>query len=704
MLATVALVGSVSALAPSGGALRAQDSGIPTVRGLAFKGNHALGDLTLASAIATTNSSWFATGFLRFLGLGDTRRFSEREFQRDVQRLILLYRRSGYLDATVDTTVRRRGSDIAITFHIREGKPVLVRSLLVRGLDSFPDRGKLLRRLPLKVGDPFNRDSLVATADTLAGRLQDRGFPAASVFLAPWTMDREARTADLVLDVAPGQPAVVGDIRVEGMQAVDSGVVVNLLTFQAGQRYRRSSLTTTERNLYRSELFRFASAELDTSRYHEGDPVVPMLVQVSEGPFHSVRSSIGFGSDDCFRGSLGWTARNVTGGGRVFDLTGQLSKIGVGTPVGFGAEDSFLCSRLAGDSVGSRQANYVLNLSLRQPAFGSPVNTLTLSAFAERRSEFKVYLRNEVGASARVTRETGARVPISLTYRVAFGRTEATAANFCAFFNACTVDDIRELRQRRILALLTGSVIRDRTDDPLDPTRGSILSGEVTVSSPLLGSESLQTFTRVIGEASWYRTVSRGVILAVRARGGVIFAPEVSLTSGRTNFIPPDQRFYAGGANDVRGFNQNQLGPVAYVVNASAIPADSTQPIPPDSVQVAATGGNTLVVGNVELRFPSPVFRNRLRLALFSDVGGVWERGRGAAAPVRIRMTPGAGLRIGTPLGPARLDVAYNPTALPPGPLFAVEANGDLVLAREGFSSGKRSSRYTLHFSVGHAF
>ena len=53
--------------------------------------------------------------------------------------------------------------------------------------------------------------------------------------------------------------------------------------------------------------------------------------------------------------------------------------------------------------------------------------------------------------------------------------------------------------------------------------------------------------------------------------------------------------------------------------------------INPDSVTVAATGGNTLAVGNVELRVPSPVFSSRLRLAAFVDAGGVWDRGSGNA-------------------------------------------------------------------------
>ena len=44
---------------------------------------------------------------------------------------------------------------------------------------------------------------------------------------------------------------------------------------------------------------------------------------------------------------------------------------------------------------------------------------------------------------------------------------------------------------------------------------------------------------------------------------------DVASRSG--TFIPPEQRFYAGGPNDVRGFDRNELGPVVYVVPKSAV-------------------------------------------------------------------------------------------------------------------------------------
>jgi outer membrane protein assembly factor BamA len=194
------------------------------------------------------------------------------------------------------------------------------------------------------------------------------------------------------------------------------------------------------------------------------------------------------------------------------------------------------------------------------------------------------------------------------------------------------------------------------------------------------------------------------VVLSWHVRGGAIFAPTVSVASERGSFIPPEHRFYAGGPNDVRGFERNELGPVVYVVSKGAVDsaAAEMESIDPDEVQVSATGGNALAIGNIELRVPSPIFGPRLRLAAFVDAGGAWQRGAGD--PV-IRVTPGVGLRVNTPLGPARLDIAYNPYRLQAGPLFQFDTDGELtpVPGQERYVLD-RDGRFTYHFAVGQPF
>ena len=677
------------------------------VRGLDFEGNRAIPDEVLAAAISTTNSSWFARAFLfRWLGLGAKRYFGEEEFRRDVIRLHVLYRRSGFPNAKVDTTVRREPENVYITFRIEEGPPMLVASLDITGLDSLP---AWLRRivtldLPLRVGDPFNRYLMQATADSIERRLRDRGYPSATVF-SGFEADRAKLLARVNLEVDPSTRAVIGEVSVVGLSRLDSSLVRDLLVARPGRRYSQDELLLSQQNLYKSDLFRYATVNIDSAKFQPGADTVPLLVQVNESKRRRIRGSLGYGTEDCFRGGLAWTSRNFLGSnGRLLDLTSRVSKVGVGSPTDWGLADG-ICSSSTNDSIGSSLLNYNLGATIRRPAFLSATSNLSVSLYTERRSEFRVFLRRETGTTVTLRREQlRRRIPLTLAYNLNYGRTEATEVSFCASFNACTPEVVGQLRQNRVLATLTGTASVPRVNNVLDPSRGSIKSLEVAVSSRFLGSAPFQQFTRVVADAAWYRPVGRDVVLSWHLRGGAIFSPTVSVASERGNFIPPEHRFYAGGPNDVRGFERNELGPVVYVVSKGEVDsaAAAGRGIDPDAVQVSATGGNTLAIGNVELRVPSPVFGSRLRLAAFVDAGGAWQRG--GRDPV-IRVTPGAGLRLNTPLGPARLDVAYNPYRLQSGSLFQFDTAGALTPVPGGDRFVlDRSSHFTFHFAVGQPF
>jgi outer membrane protein insertion porin family len=383
-------------------------------------------------------------------------------------------------------------------------------------------------------------------------------------------------------------------------------------------------------------------------------------------------------------------------------LSGRLSKIGTGEPLDWGLADQFLCGHLADDPIGSSKLNYSASVGFTQPAFLSPDNTFGLSFFAERRSEFAVYLREEIGGNLSVTREGPSRIPVTLAYRLAWGSTEASDANFCAYFNACNPADIAVLTARQRQGVVTIGISRLRVNSVLDPTRGNSLAAQVSQSGAFTGSEELQRFTRLSGDFTVYRPLTGSVVAAVRIRAGVEFAPTVTSEGEEFTYIPPDQRFYAGGSNDVRGYDRNDLGPIVYVVlDSTKVPAEGD--VNPDDVTVSPIGGNRLFITNVELRVPAPFFPARWRLVGFVDGGAVWEDSPTLPSPFRFRVTPGVGLRIGTPLGPARLDVAYNGYGYPPGPLYVTRSDGSLEAIATDYVKPKNPG-FTIHIAIGQAF
>jgi len=435
-------------------------------------------------------------------------------------------------------------------------------------------------------------------------------------------------------------------------------------------------------------------------------PAVRGLGQGQGGPQHQVRLGGGYGSVDCLRAQTGWTANDFLGGARTLELSARLSKIGGGSPRG-----SQLCKPFFVDTAWSRDTvNYTLSATLRQPAFISRAHTATIGLFAEKRSEPQIYTRQAVGMNADVTLNARRQVPVTIGYGYSFGSTDAKAAIYCTFFRLCDSTSQAFLKKPRAFAAVTVTAVRDRVNNPLDPSAGSLVTATLLHASRLVGSDKTYEFNRAEFEIARYYRISRRTVFAWRVRAGTILPQDITLAGQRVGYVPPDQRFYAGGPNSVRGYGRNGLGPRVYIVtDTSASQVDTVVAGGKvfKGVTTAATGGNSVVVLNAELRFPSPIFAQRMRLGLFVDVGQVWERGEEIVSVQGIRVTPGVGVRFATPLGPVRIDAAYNGYPAERGPLLY---QSDTLVSRirddypPAGSIKKFWDRIVWQFAVGQAF
>jgi outer membrane protein assembly factor BamA len=308
----------------------------------------------------------------------------------------------------------------------------------------------------------------------------------------------------------------------------------------------------------------------------------------------------------------------------------------------------------------------------------------------------------------------GRDIPLTVAYRLSYGRTQADPATFCTFFDRCEQSTVALLSERRREATIIVSASRNRADSPFDPTRGDIYSVEFTHASPFIGSDSLVVFNKVVGEGTWYHRVPglRRWVLALRVRGGLIRPGLAFVADSAIRFVPPEERFYAGGPSTVRGFGRNELGPVVYVADSLSVDATSGDTALL-GLRTSPVGSYAVVLVNAELRFPSPIWPSRFRLAAFVDVGRLWDQGEHGLVSAGFRLTPGAGLRVITPLGPLRVDVAYNDYPRQHGPLYVPVAPTDtaagflkLVFDDYGGPIPRDTffGKLRFHFSVGQAF
>ncbi|MEA3246967.1 MAG: BamA/TamA family outer membrane protein [Gemmatimonadota bacterium] len=704
-LVTLAVAAGVAGAAWPGAA-HAQDlvcgPGSLEVASLDFTGNETFSDAALESGIVTTPSSW---GRRYFSVLGKRRCLDRDQFALDVLRLRLFYHNHGYSAATVDTVVTRLGGNrVAITFAVREGAPVRVSDLVMSGADSLPEAEALLRGLAVTRGGPFDKYAIEATRDTLVRRLRNAGYPDAEVFVG-YDTRTASRTATVRFAVRPGPRVRLGPVRVvvtprRGVtRGIDDASVLKVAGIADGDLYSEERLERAKRRLYQTEAYDQVAVVADSASVPGDSSHRGVTLDLAEGYMNVARAAAGYGTLDCFRATGDVTKYNMFSGAARLDLHARVSKLGIGEPL-TGAAD--LCPQAKADPY-SQDINYYVGASAGRPAvFRDFAPSLTV--YSERRSEYKSFLRTTpIGGTLALARSVGA-ITQAVGYSVEYGRTEAQPALLCAVFNACEQADRESVERTQRLAVVSLAVGRETADNPVDPTRGSSMRAELRTASRLFGSDASLQFNKLLLDGAAYATPADGVVLAARLRLGAVVGPSLSFSNAAL-YVPPHERLFAGGPTTVRGFAQNELGPAVYIaaaydtVRANGVPGGNPAN-PADTVYFRAasgspgertvpTGGNALVVANLEARFRSPVLSEILQWTAFADAGEVWNRGTAGLnlGFSSLRWTPGAGVRVKTLIGFIRLDVAYNAYARPAGASYfdtPIAAGGALLCVSPG--------------------
>ncbi|HZS61753.1 MAG TPA: BamA/TamA family outer membrane protein, partial [Gemmatimonadaceae bacterium] len=405
-----------------------------------------------------------------------------------------------------------------------------------------------------------------------------------------------------------------------------------------------------------------------------------------------------------------------------------------------------------------------VGVDILQPWFLANDNSLGAGLFAHRRSSPGVYIDYGYGGNATFTRTLLDRASASLRYQFEETRTDAGQVYFCVNFGICDQPTLETFNKWQKLSPLALSLNVDRSNNAYYPTgyptHGFVVKSEMQVASGF--TESDWRYYRGVVDAAWYHALGfRHAVLALHARAGYVNAlPGTSKALGdtsRTNVLTPRVRFYAGGANSVRGFGENLLGPRVLTIppdsirykrvqysthitkvfvfcdpaqhpdittcplNPKAIPFTNSNGKPGNAVlsdqefTVRPLGGNSLIEGSVEYRFP---IVGALGAATFVD-GAVVGAGTGnQSEPIHTAgaITPGIGIRYYSSVGAIRVDVGLDPitteqlvvlTQRGVGPnAQLVEVGGRRTFAPALTEAGLTGffNRVTLHLSIGQAF
>jgi outer membrane protein assembly factor BamA len=601
--------------------------------------------------------------------------FQEDAMAASAATIAEFYRQRGFADVRVETS---RGESagrpdaegariVEPRFTVVEGRATTIARVVLNGVSPVND-GPVRARLTLEAGAPFYPPRLQADRTAVETLYRNRGYRDVRVEAVQRPTD-EPEAIEVTFDVAEGPQYLIGHILVAGNTRTSDATILRELEFLPGTPLGLELLGEGQRRLAALGLFRGVSLE---ELPHPGRRTSDIAVTVEEAP----ATSIGYGAgleggrrlvrdpsqgdaavekiEVSPRGFFEVGRRNLWGKNRSVNLFARLSlrnRGGTETETTEG-DAAFYEYRVVG--------------TFREPRLFGTTADMQINAFVEQgvRSSFN-FARQAVNAEA--ARRLGAS--LAVVGRYTFGKTK--------LFDQRLVPGEEPVVDRLFpqvrLGILTGVLVNDTRNDPLDPSAGHVASMQGDLAAGPLGSEV--GFIKGFWQGFAYRRLpgAQRLVFAGGVRIGLARAAGTEVVevpdSGNSvevpiKDLPASERFYAGGSTTVRGYALDRLGDDA-TIDSDGFPQ----------------GGNALVILNGELRFP--VWRS-IGGVLFLDAGNVFAR-TGDFDLGRIKATAGGGIRYRSPVGPIRVD-------------------GGIKLDRRTFANGQRERGWEVHVSLGQAF
>ena len=585
-----------------------------------FTGNATIATQTLLPFFEEGKSGLFGQGQLFFIKSNIASALSQiRDF----------YLSQGYRDAVVGDAQYFFNDDrtqATVKVAIEEGIRYVVHDILFRG-DLIPKAGNKLKKARQElIGKPYFARRRLILQSRLLEIFGHFGYPNALVNV----QERKGTEAGMVVldaEITQGPRVTISEVIIRGNDRTRKKFIRNRLLLKPGDRFDLELQQKSFQQLYKTGLFSKVDLHLekqeDTDRW-------PLVVEVTEAPGKELYFEPGWGSYELLRLKAGFREKNLFGTGRIFGL----------------------------EATASLKAQSLV-ATLSDPWFLNTDIKADLPIYYSRREE-PSFTRKDLGGSLLFSKK--------LTHRLS-----ATGGYSFRMTDVSNVDpDIGEedAPTGYDYASLKAQATYDSRNDLFFPTRGKRSFFSAEYADSFLGSQI--TLTRLTGGMRYFIPLTQSTVLGMRYQTGLI-------VPGKDDFnLPISERFFNGGENTVRSFKQSELGP-----------QDS------DGNPV---GGLAYNIINIELR---QRLIGNLTGSLFFDYGNISpnrsrdEQGKppyDSKSDIMsdtfsqyfkdFRTAVGFGLQYQLPVGPARVDFAFNPDR----------------------DSDRDEDFFVFHFSVGMAF
>ncbi|MCM8786881.1 MAG: outer membrane protein assembly factor BamA [Candidatus Omnitrophica bacterium] len=547
--------------------------------------------------------------------------FNEETFADDIKRIKDFYERNGFGDVKVKEDIKFKNDGVYIDINIQEGKCYYIGKIEVVGNENVTT-DQIRKVLKSKEGGIYSEQIIYQDISNIREIYMEKGYIFCQVEPISF-LNTQTQKVDTTFKITENQIAYVEKINIYGNTKTKDKVIRRELRIYPQDRYDGKKIKKSKERL--ENLGFFEEIRFNTEAGTTPDSV-NLNVDVKEAKTGYFSFGGGYSSINEFMGFIELRQRNFdyknfstfTGGGQDLSLYASL-----GTITDF------------------------YKLSFTNPwIFDVPISFgFDVYKRGHSREEDVGYAYSETvqGGDVRLGKEFNDYIKGQIAYRL----------------DIVKIRDVidtasQELKDEEGTTSLSSGELQlnfDTRDDVFNPTSGIYFPHTFQLTGGPFGGD--KDFIKYFSRFSIYFPMINKSVIEFRLRVG--FADPFSGTSK----LPIYERFFAGGANTIRGYSERKVGPV-------------------DSITNDPIGGEALFVGNIEYSYPLIDF---LKIAAFFDTGNVWKK-NGDFLSGDLKSSVGFGVRVKTPIGPISVDYG-------------------LPLDKE---EGKEDKKGKFHFSVSRNF
>ena len=456
----------------------------------------------------------------KLIGIDAGQPYLPTEMVAGLNRVLEKYRESGFVFASIKPEVTTIPPDqVHIRLHIHEGTRALIGEITIEG-NHLLSTGDLRRALGLQKGTPFSQTAFEGGIDKILALYSERGYPKVEIEPTNFHLSEEQGKVDLRLQIREGNQIRIGAVKLTGLQKTKPEVVLRELPVQTGDVFDQRKIDQSFHRLVNLGYF----YEVSPSLLEEGTTPEEIIfnAKVTEARTGRFSGVIGYAPPTTeFEG-----APQLTG---VIEAT-ETNLLGTGRGANFLWKSGLLRT---------------LRIGYTEPwAFGKPIEIGVEYSQLKQRNQFTDAESNENAASVTVAARFRRLFEGSLGFsykRIGLPTGDTLLPAASPLIPSPITDMADPVGQSGVKYGVTLGLTRDSRDYFLNPTRGRLDGVAFEFSR---GDFKLRKLW--IDLRGYYPTWRRQVI-AIGLHGAAAWGDN----------IPPTELFYLGGANTLRGYDED---------------------------------------------------------------------------------------------------------------------------------------------------